>query len=85
MNEIPTQFPDKSAFIDYDVFEEFPDGATIWRACVCGMKEVELKMLELRRQTSNKLFALDLNDGGGLPYVIAPAGLPARRALRRVN
>jgi hypothetical protein len=56
MNEIPVhnQTPEKSAFIDYDLFEEFPDGTTIWRACVCGMKDAELKMLELRMKTSKQ-------------------------------
>jgi hypothetical protein len=87
MNEIPmlNKYPEKWAFIDYDVFEEFPNGATLWRACVCGMKEVESKMIQLRKETPNKLFALNLKDGRDVPAVVAPAALPATRTLRRVN
>jgi hypothetical protein len=87
MNEIPMldRYPEKWAFIDYDVFEEFPDGATVWRTCVCGMKEVELKMMQLRKETPNKLFALNLSDGRDFPSVVAPAGLPARRSFGRAS
>jgi hypothetical protein len=85
VNELPlhNRYPDKSASIEYDVFEEYPDGTAVWRACVCGMKEAEAKVMELRRETPNKLFALNLSDD--LRAIVAPAGLPARRTVRRAG
>jgi hypothetical protein len=56
------KFPEGSANRDYDVFEEYPDGSTVWRACVFGMENVELKLRELTKETGNKLFALHLQD-----------------------
>ena len=85
MNELPlhNNYPENSAFIDFDLFEEYPDGTTIWRCCVCGMREAESRLLELRKETSNKLFALNLKDGSR--PVIAPAALPARRTVRQAG
>ena len=54
------KFPEGSANRDYDVFEEFPDGSAVWRACVFGMGKVELKLRELARETSNRIFAVSL-------------------------
>ena len=64
MTDFPTQhkFPEGSTNRDYDVFEEFPDGSTVWRACVFGMENVELKLRELAKETTNKFFALSLQD-----------------------
>jgi len=59
------KFPEDSANRDYDVFEELPDGSTIWRASVFGMESAELKLRELTKETGNKLFALHLQDPPG--------------------
>ena len=56
------KFPEDSANRDYDVFEECPDGSTIWRASVFGMGNVESKLRELAKETPNKLFALHQQD-----------------------
>jgi len=32
---------------DYDIFEKFPDGSMIWRACVRGQFEAKRKVQEL--------------------------------------
>jgi len=58
----PQKYPLGSLNRDYDIFEQLPDGSTIWRACVFGMKNVELKLLEMARETNNKFFALNLQD-----------------------
>jgi hypothetical protein len=56
------KFPDDSATRDYDVFEEFADGSTLWRACVIGMANAELKLHALARESNNKFFAICLLD-----------------------
>lgn len=85
MPDCPTlqKFPEDSANRDYDLFEELPDGSTIWRACVFGMGNVELKLRELAKETSNKLFAVNLQDRP-LP-VIHPSKAPANQQSRRAG
>jgi hypothetical protein len=43
----------------YDVFEKFPDGSTLWRACVAGRYEAERKTQELTEHSANDLVLLD--------------------------
>ncbi len=82
MTDIPTQykFPEEWANRDYDVFEEFPDGSTVWRACLFGMENVELKLRELAKETTNKFFALSLQDRS--QAVIRPMKSSRRQGLR---
>ena len=47
---------------DYDIFEEFADGSTVWRACVFGLAAVRRTFQELAKGSDNKLFALHLLD-----------------------
>jgi hypothetical protein len=48
--------------LDYEIFEEFADGSTLWHASVFGVKEAELKLRELSRRSANKFFALCVKD-----------------------
>jgi hypothetical protein len=77
------KFPQGSANRDYDVFEELPDGSTVWRACVFGIGSVELKFRELAKETGNELFALNLQDRT-LP-VIRPLKARTIRQSRRAG
>jgi hypothetical protein len=77
------KFPEGSANRDYDVFEEYPDGSTVWRACVFGMENAELKLRELTKETGNKLFALHLQDRS--LTVIHPLTCVRNKELRRVS
>ena len=83
VSDPPLEFPGDSANLDYDVFEELPDGSTVWRASVFGMANVQQEFRELAKQTSNKLFALNLRDQT-LP-VIHPLKTPAYRQARRAG
>ena len=58
----------------YDIFEKFPDGCSIWRACVSGQSEVERKIQELTEHSRNEFFAIDLRTQERLRY-----NLPARK------
>jgi hypothetical protein len=85
MSDCPThhKFPEGSTNCDYDIFEELPDGSTVWRACTFGMENVELKFRDMAKETSNRIFAINLL-GGSLP-VIRPRKLTARQDLRRAS
>jgi hypothetical protein len=82
MSECPTRqkFPEGSTNRDYDVFEEFRDGSTVWRACVFGTGNAEMKLRELARESNNKFFALYLYERS--QPVIHPSKSLARQRLR---
>ena len=54
------KFPAGSTDRTYDVFEEFPDGSSVWRSFVVGMESAELKLEELAQKSTNKFFAVCL-------------------------
>ena len=56
------KFPEDSVNRDYYLFEAFPDGSAIWRGCVFGMENVESELQELASGSTNKFFALYLQD-----------------------
>jgi hypothetical protein len=51
----------------YDVFEKFPDGSTLWRACVTGRFEAERKMREFAEHSGNEFFLMNIEAGNFLP------------------
>jgi hypothetical protein len=82
MTDSPTHqnFPERPTNRDYDIFEELPDGGTVWRACVFGIENVELKFRELAKETSNRVFAISLLDRS-VPVIYARD----RQGLRRAS
>lgn len=85
MPDFPTlhKFPEGSSNRNYDIFEELPDGGSVWHACVFGMENVELKFRELATETSNRIFAISLLDRS-IP-IIRPWKPSARPDLRRAS
>jgi hypothetical protein len=45
---------------NFDIFEKFPDGSTLWRACVSGRYETQRKMQELTEHSKNEFYAIDI-------------------------
>ena len=45
------------------VFEKFPDGSSLWRACESGPHAGERKMQELAKRSGNEFFAVDTQVG----------------------
>ena len=68
---------------DYDIFEDLPDGSTVWLACVFGIENVELKFRELAMETTNRIFAISLLDQP-IP-AIRPWRSTAKLDLRRAG
>jgi hypothetical protein len=85
MSDCPThhKFPEGSTNCDYDIFEELPDGSTVWRACTFGMENVELKLREMAKETANRIFAVNLLAQPG--SVIRPRKSAAKQNLRRAS
>jgi hypothetical protein len=53
---------------NYDIFEKFPDGSTLWRACVSGQFDAQRKVQELIKHSHNNFFAIDISAGEVLPF-----------------
>jgi hypothetical protein len=60
----------------YDLFEKFPDGSSLWRACVIGQEGARHHMRELAANSANQFYAMHLVTGkivfsefhrGGIP------------------
>lgn len=47
----------------YDLFERFPDGSSLWRACVVGLKGARLHMRDLALKSPNRFYAMHVNTG----------------------
>lgn len=54
---------------DFDVFEKFPDGSTLWRTCVNGRYEAQRKMHELAERSGNEFFLIDIRAEVLLPPI----------------
>ena len=47
----------------YDLFEKFPDGSSLWRACVLGLGGARLHLQELAKKSENRFYAIDIWTG----------------------
>jgi hypothetical protein len=55
---------------DFDIFEKFPDGSTLWRVCVRGRFNAQRKMDELAEQSENQFYMIDIQN-----HVLSPPSL----------
>ena len=56
---------------EYDIFEKFPDGSTLWRACVSGRYAAQRRMQELAEFSDNEFFVIDIQATEFLPENLA--------------
>ena len=66
---------------EFDVFEKFSDGSTLWRATVIGRFEALRKMQELAEHSENEFFTLDVQAGKLQPKLVANNSQPIVKAL----
>jgi hypothetical protein len=48
---------------EYDLFEKFPDGSSLWRASVSGLSNARIHLHELTRKSENQFYAIDITAG----------------------
>jgi hypothetical protein len=75
--DVLRKFPEGSTDLDYDIFEQFPDGSIRWRACIFGMEGVESVLLDLSKSSGNNFFAIRLRS--------RPLFMESIRAAETVN
>jgi hypothetical protein len=69
---------------EYDLFEKFPDGSSLWRVSVSGLGNARLYLHELTRKSENQFYAIDMTAGKTLflGRELDPLGLSAPRKSR---
>jgi hypothetical protein len=65
---------------DYDIFETFPDGATLWRGNVKGLESVGTLLRQLAKQTTNECFAMHIPSNEVVARINVP-GSGSRKPL----
>jgi len=69
----------------YDIFERFPDGSSLWRACIQGQFDAQRKIQELAEHSKNEFFAIDLRTNERLTFSLPSSDShEIRRRNRRV-
>jgi hypothetical protein len=48
---------------EYDLFEKFQDGSSIWRDSIPGSGKTRLRLQELAQRSKNQFYAIDLETG----------------------
>jgi hypothetical protein len=48
---------------EYDLFEKFPDGSSLWRDSVLGLEGARAHMRELAQKSGNHFYAIDTVSG----------------------
>lgn len=51
---------------EYDLFERFPDGSSLWRDSALGLENTRHRLQELTQKSENHFYAIDLTNGESL-------------------
>ena len=53
---------------EYDLFEKFPDGSSLWRDSIHGIEKTRRRLKELARVSVNQFYAINLANGEVLAF-----------------
>lgn len=59
---------------EYDLFEKFPDGSSLWRASAKGLESARHHLADLARHSSNQFYAINVVSGKVVCSGIQSAG-----------
>jgi hypothetical protein len=57
---------------EYDLFEKFPDGSSLWRACVIGLEGARIHVSALAQRSANTFYAMNVESGKIVPLALPP-------------
>jgi hypothetical protein len=69
---------------EYDLFEKFPDGSSLWRASVWGLEGTHLHLRRLAEKSGNQFYAIEIISGK-ITYANLGSGVPALLANARAG
>jgi hypothetical protein len=67
----------------YDLFEKFPDGSSLWRACVIGLDDARSHMSDLAKRSPNQFYALHVMTGKLVSLDLHQGALHASQKMGR--
>jgi hypothetical protein len=53
---------------EYDLFEKFTDGSSLWRESVSGLERTRLRLYEMAQNSGNRFYAINLATGEILAF-----------------
>jgi hypothetical protein len=53
---------------EYDLFEKFPDGSSLWRDSVLGIETTRMRLQELAQKAKSQFYAINLTTGEVLAF-----------------
>jgi hypothetical protein len=53
---------------EYDLFEKFSDGSSLWRASVYGLKNARFQFRDLIQRSDSQFYVIDVNAGKTLHF-----------------
>jgi hypothetical protein len=66
---------------DFDLFEKFADGSSLWRTCASGQIDAQQKLQNLADHSENEFYSIDIETGELLPFNLARSN--SRKQLKR--
>jgi hypothetical protein len=67
----------------YDLFEKFPDGSSLWRACVIGLESARLHVSDFARRSPNQFYAMHWVSGKIVPLNLREGAIQSASKLGR--
>jgi len=67
----------------YDLFEKFPDGSSLWRACVIGLQATLSHMSDLAQRSQNQFYALHIKSGKLVSHKLQQGAFNASQKIGR--
>ena len=67
----------------YDLFEKFPDGSSLWRACVIGLEGTRKHMSDLAQRSPNQFYALHVGSGKLVSFDLQRGAFNASQKMGR--
>jgi len=56
---------------EYDLFERFPDGSSLWRASARGLQNARFHLSDLAKESANQFYAINVVSGKVIIYGIS--------------
>jgi hypothetical protein len=48
---------------EYDLFERYPDGSSLWRASILGLQGTHIHLRQLAQTSGNQFYAIEMGSG----------------------
>jgi hypothetical protein len=56
---------------DFDLFEKFSNGSSVWRTCASGQIDAQQKLQHLADHSENEFYSIDIETGELQPFKLA--------------